>query len=134
MNAFALVFLLVNTVALLALPRRWALFPLLMGACYMTASQKIELGPFNFTVLRLLLLIGTIRALARSERLPGGLKGMDWLILAWGAWLLCSSAFHRPFADALVFRLGAVYNVLGFYFLIRVFCHLGMILYNLINH
>ncbi len=88
----------------------------------MTAAQRIEVGPFNFTVLRLLLLVGAVRALARGERLPGGLKGLDWVLLTWGGWLLCSSVFHKPFSEALVFRLGAVYNVMGFYFLIRLFC------------
>ena len=54
MNALATLFLLVNAVALLALPRRWAPVPLLVGACYMTLGQGIDIGPFRFTVIRLL--------------------------------------------------------------------------------
>jgi hypothetical protein len=122
MNGLAFIFLLLNAVAITMLPRRWALLPLLMGACYMTNAQNLTVGPFHFTVLRLLLLLGFVRAMARKERLPGGLKGLDWIMLIWGAWLLCSSMFHNPFTDALVFRMGAVYNALGLYFLIRVFC------------
>ena len=122
MNAIAFAFLLVNAVALFALPRRWAALPLLAGACYMTAAQSINIGPLNFTVLRLLLLIGAVRAVVRQERIPGGIIGLDKIVLAWGAVLLWSSFFHAPFKDALVFRLGAVYNVLGFYFLVRIFC------------
>lgn len=122
MNGLAIIFLLLNAVALLSLPPRWAPLPLLMGACYMTNAQAVMLGPFHFTVLRLLLLLGVIRAVARNEQLPGGLNGLDWLSLAWGAWLLSSTAFHKPFGEALVFRLGVAYNVLGIYFLMRVFC------------
>jgi len=122
MNALALIFLLLNGVAMLALPRRWALLPLLIGACYMTGDQSLNLGPFHFTVLRLLLMLGVIRSLARHERLPGGINGLDLTLLIWGGWLLCSSVFHQPFLEALVFRLGAVYNTLGIYFLIRIFC------------
>ena len=122
MGIFAVIFLLLNAVAMMMLPRSWALLPLLMGACYMTNAQSIILGPFHFTVLRLLVLIGLIRTLARGERLPGGLKGLDWLILIWGAWAVCSSAFHSPFTEVLVFRLGMVYNAFGIYFLIRMFC------------
>jgi hypothetical protein len=49
MNALALLFLLINAALLLLLPRRWAPLPLLMGACYMTLGQGIEIGPFTFT-------------------------------------------------------------------------------------
>jgi hypothetical protein len=122
MNSVAILFLLLNAAALLRLPRRWAFLPLLVGACYMTGAQSLDLGPFHFTVLRVLLLLGVVRVLVRNERLPGGIIGLDWVLLIWGFWLLCSSLFHEPFLEALVFRLGAVYNTLGFYFLLRVFC------------
>ena len=114
--------MLITATAILSLPRNWAPLPLLIGACYMTNAQSINIGPFHFTLLRLLLLLGFIRARLRGERLPGGLKGLDRIILLWGAWLLCSSVFHDPFDEALVFRLGVCYNVLGVYFVIRIFC------------
>jgi hypothetical protein len=122
MNIFAAIFLILTSWALLALPRRWALLPLLLGACYMTAGQVIMLGPFHFTVLRVLLLVGAIRILIYGERLEGGINGLDLLVIIWGVWLLCSSAFHTPISEALVFRLGWIYNTLGFYFLVRIFC------------
>jgi hypothetical protein len=122
MNGFAILFLVLAAVGLLTLPRQWATVPLLMGACYMTNAQSINIGPFHFTVLRLLVAIGVVRTLLRSERLPGGLKGLDWILLVWGGWMLCSSALHKPMGEALVFRLGLVYNALGLYFLIRIFC------------
>lgn len=122
MNGFAAIFLVLNAVALLALPRRWAPLPLLLGACYMTSGQAVMLGPFHFTVLRLLVLFGVIRLLVRGERLPGGIIGLDRIILFWGVWLIFSSLYHKPSMEAFVFRLGVAYNALGFYFLIRVFC------------
>jgi hypothetical protein len=122
MNAFGAIFLLITAAAMLALPRRWAALPLLMGACYISPAQNVLLGPFHFTVLRLLLLIGGTRAMMRHERLPGGLNALDWLMVAWGAVTLGTSVFHKPFGDVLVYRLGIVYNAFGMYFLIRVYC------------
>ena len=122
MNPLAVTFLLVNAIALMTLPRRWALLPLLMGACYMTNAQSIDVGPFHFTVLRVLLLLGIIRSKTRKEQLAGGLIGMDRVMLIWAAWFLCSSIFHKPFGEALVTRLGVCYNAMGIYFLIRTFC------------
>lgn len=122
MNGLAISFLFANALALTALPRRWAPLPLLIGACYMTGGQYIQIGPFHFTILRLLVLVGFFRALARGERLVGGMNGMDRLLIAWGICLVCSSGFRDDPGEALVFRLGAGYNVLGIYFLLRVFC------------
>jgi hypothetical protein len=89
----------------------------------MTLGQGIDLGPFTFSVLRILVLVGVIRVLVRGERLPGGLAGMDWLTLGWGAWALIASAFHKEPSSYLVSQMGLVYNTLGCYFLIRCFCH-----------
>ena len=118
MTGLAILFLLVNAIALLALPRRWAPLPLLVGACYMTLGQGVVIGPFHFPVMRLLLLVGIIRVLVRKERLLGGLNGLDWMMLAWAAWALFSTLFVQD----LIGQLGIVYNTLGIYFLIRAFC------------
>lgn len=48
--------------------------------------------------------------------------GLDWLMLAWGAWALSCSPFHKTPGDYLIGQLGLVYNTLGVYFLIRSFC------------
>lgn len=122
MNAFAITFLLINAVALLLLPRRWAPLPLLVGACYMTLGQGIEIGSFNFTVIRMLVAAGLVRVLMRGEHMSGRINGLDWLMLVWAVWALISSFFHNDPSAALTFRLGLVYNACGVYFLLRIFC------------
>lgn len=122
MNNFAVTLLTVLAIGIMVLPRRWAPVPLLIGACYMTNAQSLNLGPFHFTVLRVLVLLGFIRAATRGEYLPGGLKGMDKMLIGWAILMVCSSVFHKPFGPSLVNRLGNTYNVLGIYFLIRKFC------------
>lgn len=122
MNLFATVFFIAASFTLLKVPRRWAAMPLLAGACYMTLGQRIEIGPFNFTVIRLLLLIGFVRVVIKGEWLQGGLTGLDRLLVCWAGWALCSSAFHTDPQATLVNHFGMVYNTLGVYFLIRCFC------------
>jgi len=122
MNNSAIAFLAITVALLLLLPRRWAPFPLLMGACYMTFAQVIEIGPLHFTVIRILVFVGFVRVLLRRERPAGGFCSMDWLMIVWGAWALCSSAFHQAPQAALITRLGLAYNALGIYLLIRCFC------------
>lgn len=122
MSTVAVLFLLGAAAALLVVPRKWAPLPLLVGACYMTLGQRVELGPFHFTVLRILLFVGVMRVVVRREGPAMGLTRMDWLMLCWAAWALCSSAFHKLPGEVLVNHLGMVYNVLGVFFLIRCFC------------
>ncbi len=122
MNAFAILFLLINSLALLMLPRRWAPLPLLVGACYMTLGQGIELGSFHFPLIRMLIAVGLVRVIIRGERLVGRMNSLDWLMMVWAAWALISSLFHKDAFGALVSHLGLVYNACGIYFLLRVFC------------
>lgn len=122
MNAYGIIFLVFTAALLLLLPRRWAALPLLIGACYIIRQQGIELGPFHFTMIRILVAVGAARIVLRGERLAGGMNAMDRLMLAWSAWLLVSSAFHDDPSAALIYRLGVAYDALGIYFLLRIFC------------
>ena len=129
MNASVLIFTILNALCLLALPRRWAPLPLLVGACYMTLGQGIEIGPFSFTVIRILIGVGLVRTVLRGERLAGGLNKMDRLMVLWAVWAVASVPLCNDLArsfDAsqeVVFRLGLVYNTCGLYFLLRALCH-----------
>ena len=122
MNGFGIFFLLCSAIALLTVPRRWAPLPFLVGACYMTLAQKLVLGPFNFSVIRILISIGWVRILSKHELSLGKLTNLDRALLLWGGWSLCCTALHADPTKVLVFHLGVVYNALGFYFLIRAWC------------
>jgi hypothetical protein len=122
LNNFATAFVLVNVALLLLLPRRWAPLPLLVGACYMTLDPGIQIGPFTFTVIRMLVVAGVARVIMRGERLGGGMNGLDWLMVVWAGWALASGLMRGNPSEALVFRLGLVYNTCGIYFLVRIFC------------
>lgn len=121
MNQFAIIFLLLNIIALLLLPRRWAPLPLLVGACYIIRDQMIEISSLSFTVLRILILVGLIRVFIRGERLQFHINGMDKLMVAWAFWAIISSMFHVDPSSSIINRLGIVYDALGMYYLLRVF-------------
>jgi hypothetical protein len=121
-NPTAACFVLVSAVALLLLPRRWAPVPLIGAACYMTISQGIDLGPFSFNVIRLLVAVGIVRAVVRREPIAGGLNSLDWLIVAFSTWTVLSAFFHTGSSARLAWRLGQVYDTAGVFFLLRIFC------------
>jgi hypothetical protein len=115
------IFILFAAFLLLKLPRRWAALPLLAGAAYMPLGQVVEIGPFSFTVIRILVAVGVIRVLVKREHLQGGTKKLDRMMILWGLCAVWSSLFHNDFGSSLVYRLGMLYDGLGVYLLFRVF-------------
>jgi len=122
MTSLAAVLAVGAAIAMMLVSRRWAPVPLIIGASYVPLEQELLIGPFHFTVIRLLVAVGVVRALLRRERVADGTNALDWLVIAWAIWACASSAMHEDPTAALIFRLGLVYNSAGIYFLIRVFC------------
>jgi hypothetical protein len=122
MTPVGLVFVIVAAVATLALPRRWAAMPLLLAACYMPLGQGVKVGPFYFTVIRILVGVGVLRCALRGEF--GGLRwlGLDRALGVWAVCAILSAQFHETLGEALVFRLGMVYNFVGPYLILRALC------------
>jgi hypothetical protein len=100
------------------LPRRYAMLPLLIGAAWMGTFTQVALGPLHFNGVRVLVAAGLLRAVTKGERISGGCNRLDWAMIIWGSWAVCSSVFHS--SNTLVFRLGIVYDCAGVYFLCRI--------------
>ena len=122
MNGFSICVLLLGVMLLISVPRRLVCLPLLGGACYVTLGQGVQIGPFNFPLIRMLIGIGVVRAIVRNERIEGGLNRLDKCLIIWGAWALLASLLHREPLTMLVRHLGMVYNAWGIYFLVRTAC------------
>jgi hypothetical protein len=121
MEHVTVVFLILASIVLLCAPRRWAALPFLMAACYITVGQVIEVGPFHFTAIRILVAVGALRLILRGERPAGGLNGLDWLVILWGITAICVSPFHKDPQATLINQLGRAYDTLGIYLLMRSF-------------
>ncbi len=119
MNGVGGLVLVLASILMVTLPRRLAILPLLLAATYMTRGQVLEIGPADFTIPRLLVVVGFLRVIARGEHLPDGLHGVDKLVLTLAAILIGMSTFHT--SDAWVFRMGLVWTEVGCYFLFRIF-------------
>ena len=119
MNIITIVFTLVTSILIAALPRREAMIPLLLGASYIGPGASLDLGPASFTVLRILVAIGVLRVLIKGEQLAHGMNKIDKMLIVSAVWLIATSFFHT--SDAWVYRSGIVWSEIGSYFLFRVF-------------
>jgi hypothetical protein len=122
-NPIGILFFLISAVALMSVPRKWAVIPLLMGVIFITHGQAIDIG-VKLPVFRMLLAVGLFRIIVKGEGIAGGINLIDKLMLALCGWLLVASFFHEPGADAAgpVFILGKIAEIGLCYLLIRAFC------------
>lgn len=104
---------------LLILPRRLAPFPILATVSYMTMGQQLEVFGLNFTMMRLLLVIGWVRIVIRRELRELKFNTLDGFLVAWVTVTLIAYSLLRLTPDALINRLGFALNALGAYFLFR---------------
>ena len=124
MNILGVIFFVISALALMSVPRRWAVIPLLMGVIYITHGQAVNLGGIKLPVFRMLLGVGLLRIIVKGEGLAGGFNRIDTLMLLLGAWLFFASFFHEPGAAAAgpTFIIGKVAEISLCYFLVRSFC------------
>jgi len=121
MNPFALFLTLGSGIGLLFAPRKWAAVPLLIGCCYMTMGQGLEVGPITLPVYRLLLLFGIIRVITKSEWLYLSTNAVDKLMIFWASWVFLAGFFHegQP-GSGPIYNSGQAFDLTLFYFLLRI--------------
>ncbi len=121
LNPIAVAFTVALSVLLAAVPRRYAVIPLLMMASYMTAGQWATIASLHFSMLRLLLLAGLIRTAARQE-----FRGLRWTAIdtAVTLWMISSVTVYTILwgtTEALIYKCGYIYDAAGLYFLFRCY-------------
>lgn len=123
MDFIGLIFFVIVATALLAVRREHAPIPLLIGCCYMTMGQGLELGALSLPMYRMFLLVGLIRVVMKGESLVGGFNRVDKLVVSLMAWMFFASLFHEfvP-GSGPVYMLGIIFNISLIYFLIRIWC------------
>lgn len=123
MNPLAAIFFLVCAIALMSVPRKWAPAALLVGCCYMTMGQGVNVGPISLPIYRMMLLVGLVRVMVKGERISGEFNTIDKLVCGWGAWVFFAGLFHEggP-GSGPIYAAGYVFNLIAVYFLIRIWC------------
>ncbi len=119
LHTAALATLIVLGAATLILPRRWAVLPTILSACFIPPAQRIVILGLNFDMLRILVLLGWIRLLAKNETKRLVFKPIDYALIAWIlSGTIVYTALNGTF-EALKYKLGTSFDAIGMYFLFR---------------
>lgn len=90
-----------------------------IGGCYMTLGQVEVIGGFHFYILRILIAFGLVRLLVKREIFSLKLNAIDKIFIAWIIIRTFLYVLVSGDTETFVERLGALYNAVGIYFLVR---------------
>lgn len=117
-NLIAAIFIAFSSVLMMILPRRFAIFPMLMAVCYITIGQAVIIAGLRFPIFRILILCGFLRLFIRKEIYPLKLNHIDKAIVWWVIISIFTGVLLEQW-DGFINRLGLAYSALGCYFLFR---------------
>ncbi|MHC4416213.1 MAG: hypothetical protein ACYS0G_13105 [Planctomycetota bacterium] len=119
LHPIAVVALLMLGAATLVVPRRYALVPALILACFVAPAQRIVLTTLDFNFLRLIVLFGWARVLLRGETTAFRWRTLDTAVIAWVICATVTATLLNATTAAFINRLGILYDAIGIYFLCR---------------
>lgn len=119
LHPVGLVAVLVMGIAVVLLPRRFAVFPIIIIACFIPSAQRLVISGLDFDLLRILVLFAWGRLLLRN-----GFRGFEWnkldtLVVAWMASGTVIFTLQYGTAVAFINRCGWMFIGLGMYFYFR---------------
>jgi hypothetical protein len=114
-----LVTLLILGIAILFLPRRWAVLPMIVIACFIPGAQKLTFWGLDFNFLRIMVLFGVSRLFLKREYISFNWQPLDKILIAWVASSTLIYTLQQGNFSGLVNRLGFSFDVMGMYFIFR---------------
>ncbi len=104
----------------LFVPRKCAVFPLLILAFLITAQQRIVISGLDFTMMRLLLLFGFVRIVLRNEAHCISLNRIDTSFMFLIFLMMVIPILRERTSEAFVRQAGRSIDGFGLYFFYRV--------------
>jgi hypothetical protein len=120
LHPVGLVAVIVLGLAMLVVPRRSAVLPMLIMAAFIAPAQRLVVFSFDFNLLRVMVLCGWLRILLRHEGEGFRWKKLDTAVLVWAITYCAVFVVQYMTLDAVINRLGWAYDALGMYFLFRM--------------
>jgi hypothetical protein len=98
--------------------RQMAAVGIIAAVCSITQAQCLNVG-FHFTAIRLVLLAGLIRIVARGEARHFRMNGVDRALITSASALMIIPTLRVGTEGEMVYRLGVLYDVFFSYFVFR---------------
>lgn len=108
-------------IATLCCPRRFALLPIILMACFIAPAQRVVILELDFSFLRLMVIAGWIRILFLRDTPSFQWKPVDTVFCVWIITKSLAYNWLHASVKALIFTLGDAFDAVGMYFMFRHF-------------
>ncbi len=119
LHPLGLAAIIVLGIAVLVLPRRYAVLPFLIMACFISPAQRIVIGGADFNMLRIMVVFGAVRLMSKGELRGFRMTNVDGLLIAWAVSSTFFYVLREGTTAAMINRFGAAFDALGMYFVFR---------------
>jgi len=103
----------------LVIPRKFFLIPYLLAACFIPADQRIIVFDLDFTILRILVVIGVLRLYLWGEVRSLRWNRFDKLLLLWAIIGMAIYVIQWFDIQAFIYKCGVLFDIIGLYWLFR---------------
>lgn len=124
LNPLVLVAMVIAVILILALPRKYVIFPLLLLVFLVPTTEQLYVGGVHLFVSRIVILFGLMRMLmakfsANTRVFAGGFNRVDRAFVWCTICQACAVSLLFLSGDALINQVGFLWDFLGGYFLLR---------------
>lgn len=119
LHPIAIIAVVILGIALIMLPRRYAILPMFILACFIPSRQRLVIMTLDFDLLRIMVLFGVARLLLRREYIGFSWKSIDTVLALYVVSAMLIRTLQQGTLSAFVSRLGFGFDAFGMYFLFR---------------
>jgi len=119
LHPVAIAFTLLMALWMIRSRRSQAVLPIVLVACLIPAAQRILIGGFDFTMVRMLILVGIVRVAAKGELNAFKPIPLDYALVLWIASASMIYTIREGSFAAFVSTMGSGLDTVGIYFLLR---------------
>ncbi len=119
LHPIGLSFLLAMILAVLLLPRKYAIWPAIFIGCFISPAQRIVLFTANFPFMRILLIFALVRVISRQEFSGLRFRDIDRVMIAHALARLTVYTIQQQTMKAFIYQAGTSIDELITYFIFR---------------
>jgi hypothetical protein len=119
MTPLGYVFIIALSGAVLWFSPRKAVIAIVAAVCYLPQTEGVEIGGFNFTAIRFILLAGLIRVMTRGDVRQLRVNAIDKALIAYSLALAIISTLRVGTIAEMIYRTGCLYDIFLSYFVFR---------------
>jgi hypothetical protein len=119
LNPIAFAFTIIMCLAILKVRREYMIIPLILVACFITNMQRISLAGVDFSMLRIITMVGLFRIIIRDDKMSMKFNSIDKILIYYSIIKVLSFTILWSNANAFIYMLGQILDTIGAYFLIR---------------